>query len=649
MNKRLVLILSVLVAALLLSACEFSLAADITPPPGAQQVSAARTEPAVTSGPLYPLVPPDPANGRAIYAEKCAPCHGDSGNGDGPQAAQLPNPVTALASLDIARQSTPARWYTQVTQGNLERFMPPFRSLSDRERWDVVAYAFSLSLPAEVSSLGAELYQDNCARCHGAAGQGDGPDAASLGAAVPNLLEQAMVSQRTQTDFFQAITNGAAPAMPAFAGSLSEDERWTLAAYLRTLSFAATDQPLAGQPAAAESTPLPETSAITSTAPISSTAVAAVPDAAPGVGVISGSVVNASGGEAPVGSAVLLRGFDEMTEVYTQTTTVQENGMYSFENVEMPEGRVFMVTLDYNEAVYGSDIAMVETGTTSMDLPVTIYETTSDTSAISADRLHLFFEFTEDNRSVRVIQLFILSNTSNQTVVPPGEGQPSVTFNLPEGATGLEFQDGELGGRYIETEDGFGDSAAIRPGSGTHEILFAYELPYDRKLDLVQTMNLPVGAVVILLPEGSVKIKGDTLQDAGVRDVQGVQYHLYNGQGLAAGSQLNLTLSGAPATSTPGITLGSSTNLVVGLGAFGLALLAAGAWLFRRSRSATGEAEPVEEAALPEAHPEDTSESLMDAIIALDDLYQDGQLPEDAYQERRSELKARLEEVYKRG
>ena len=135
-----------------------------------------------------------------------------------------------------------------------------------------------------------------------------------------------------------------------------------------------------------------------------------------------------------MGSTVLLRGFDEMTEVYTQTTTVQENGMYSFENVEMPDGRVFMVTLDYNEAVYGSDIAMVEPGTTSMDLPVTIYETTSDTSAISADRLHLFFEFTEDNRSVRVIQLFILSNTSNKTVVPPGEGQPSVTFSLPEGA-----------------------------------------------------------------------------------------------------------------------------------------------------------------------------------------------------------------------
>jgi hypothetical protein len=37
----------------------------------------------------------------------------------------------------------------------------------------------------------------------------------------------------------------------------------------------------------------------------------------------------------------------------------------------------------------------------------------------------------------------------------------------------------------------------------------------------------------------------------------------------------------------------------------------------------------------------------MDAIIALDDLYRAGQLPEDAYLTRRGELKARLKELMK--
>ena len=35
----------------------------------------------------------------------------------------------------------------------------------------------------------------------------------------------------------------------------------------------------------------------------------------------------------------------------------------------------------------------------------------------------------------------------------------------------------------------------------------------------------------------------------------------------------------------------------------------------------------------------------MDAILALDDLYQEGELHEDAYLQRRAELKASLREM----
>jgi hypothetical protein len=39
----------------------------------------------------------------------------------------------------------------------------------------------------------------------------------------------------------------------------------------------------------------------------------------------------------------------------------------------------------------------------------------------------------------------------------------------------------------------------------------------------------------------------------------------------------------------------------------------------------------------------------MDAIIALDDLYQAGQLPESAYLERRNKLKERLKKILPEG
>lgn len=643
-NHLLILLVAL---ALIMAGCSFSLAEDITPPPGAVQSPVSRTPMTQMSGLLYPLVPPDPENGAAIFAEKCAPCHGESGRGDGPRASQLPNPVPPLSSAQVAREATPADWYTIVTQGNLERFMPPFASLSDSERWDVVAFAFSLSAPEDVLEQGAELFQANCAECHGATGSGDGPQAAALSSSLPDLKNQEYMAQQSATDFFQVISNGVSPSMPAFGERLSEEERWAIAAYLRTLTFkrppqvaSAADTPMPGQPPS----PTPETSE-TEPAPLEGTPLAS---ASQNVGKVVGSVVNASGGEIPQGLELMLRGFDEMVMVFTQTTTLDARGFFTFTNVEMPPGRAFIVTTDFQDSLYSSDVAIAQPNLPRLELPVTIYETSTDATVLMADRLHLFFEFV-DNKTLRVIELYIISNPTNKTLVPAEKGQPVVRFSLPEGAKNLEFQDGALGGRYVKTEDGFGDTAPIRPGSGSYELLFAYEMPYERKLDLVQEMPMPVSAVVVLVPDNGIKIKGETLADQGTRDVQGAKYRIYNGSSIPAGGTLNLTISGRPASSSASLTIGSNTELVIGIGVFGLALIMAGVWMYRRSRSAT-QGDDEEDEVLPEdeddlAAEPDSAETLMDAIIALDDQYQDGQLPESAYLERRARLKERLSAI----
>ncbi|MBL8049798.1 MAG: hypothetical protein JNM46_01125, partial [Anaerolineales bacterium] len=76
MKLRHTIFLSIITLAL--SACNMTLARDVTPPPNIVMPTAVPT-----MGALYPSSKPDIANGEIIFAEKCAPCHGDSGLGDG--------------------------------------------------------------------------------------------------------------------------------------------------------------------------------------------------------------------------------------------------------------------------------------------------------------------------------------------------------------------------------------------------------------------------------------------------------------------------------------------------------------------------------------------------------------------------------------
>jgi hypothetical protein len=167
-------------------------------------------------------------------------------------------------------------------------------------------------------------------------------------------------------------------------------------------------------------------------------------------------------------------------------------------------------------------------------------------------------------------------------------------------------------------------------------------MDYDRGLDLVRPIELNTGAVVILVPENGIRIKGENIQDAGVREVQGIAYHTYNGDSLAAGQELRLTVSGRPSQAVPALSDSTSISLFVGLGAFGIVLIAAGIWLFRRSGAQVDEFD--ETPAAVEEPDSQSPETIMDAILALDDLYQEGELPEEAYLQRRAELKDRLRE-----
>jgi cytochrome c553 len=118
-------------------------------------------------------LPGDPARGRRAY-EACASCHLPSGAGrpDGtfPQLAGQHRAVLVKQLVDIraGRRANPV-------------MVPYARALLDaQEIADVAAYVATLPLPSDQGlgegrdlARGRLLYERDCARCHGASGEGD--------------------------------------------------------------------------------------------------------------------------------------------------------------------------------------------------------------------------------------------------------------------------------------------------------------------------------------------------------------------------------------------------------------------------------------------------------------------------------------------
>jgi len=97
-------------------------------------------------------------------------------------------------------------------------------------------------VPTTVPPLarGAEVYQQNCASCHGLAGRGDGPAGLGLTPPPAALTDGARLADVSPLDFYRRTTIGVAgTAMPAFETRLSAADRWAAAAYATLLRYPA--------------------------------------------------------------------------------------------------------------------------------------------------------------------------------------------------------------------------------------------------------------------------------------------------------------------------------------------------------------------------------------------------------------------------
>lgn len=199
---------------------------------------------------IYPVQVPSAARGQALYAQNCASCHGERGDGTGAAAAGLQPPPANFTDAQFMRGETPSDFYHVISLGKRGTAMPAWDGvLSVQERWDLVSYLWTLAPGKAGLAEGQGIYLAQCASCHGVNGNGQGIFAPVLLKPAPDITEPQRLARGTDAELFAVSTNGIpASPMPSFSRTLRDEERWKAVVYMRWLSLGGPDGVSAAKP-----------------------------------------------------------------------------------------------------------------------------------------------------------------------------------------------------------------------------------------------------------------------------------------------------------------------------------------------------------------------------------------------------------------
>jgi mono/diheme cytochrome c family protein len=211
----------------------------------------------------------NPARGRVVYERYCVSCHGERGDGAGESAPYtMPRPrdfrqasfkwrSTTSGSLPLVRDLE-----RTIREGVYWTSMPSWYPLNKRARLDVIAYIQTFSprwkdeQPGEPLTIlpepshtpesvvrGRAIYErQECGKCHGDQGAGDGSSAKTLTndwgdpISPSDLTKGHMKGGSRGEDLYRVFMTGLnGTPMPSFVDTIKPDEAWDLVHYMQSL------------------------------------------------------------------------------------------------------------------------------------------------------------------------------------------------------------------------------------------------------------------------------------------------------------------------------------------------------------------------------------------------------------------------------
>ena len=449
------------------------------------------------------------------------------------------------------------------------------------------------------------------------------------------------------------------PGMPGFGSDLTAGEIDAAVAYLRTLvldgapGFVAA--PETGGEEAAASVDQPEPAATEEVsemaeAPVGEEAAPAETSDDPALLTVTGQVTNGTeGGALPEGASITLHMFDppEFTET-TLIGTVADDGTYLFLDVPYETGRVYLLSLEYDDVFFSSTVYEVtEPGSPALTTALQVFETTDDPSVLTFEAGVMRVTFT--HFGMEVAQVLSLTNASDRLFLTDefyNENQRvALRIPLPPGAGGVGFEPGMQGTRFFTSADESVviDTQPVRPGRD--DIFFSYFIPYEDGAIIEQEMTYPfVGPFHLLIESDQVAVESALFASAGERvDMGGAAFDAYVAElTLATGEILNFTLSGTPdaVSALRDAQQPTSQNLppaVIVLIVVGVVLVGAAGFMFLLRQGSGGAADNLDA----------RINDLLEAIADLDNQHDRGEINHDVYQRTRAKLKAELADLMK--
>lgn len=371
-------------------------------------------------------------------------------------------------------------------------------------------------------------------------------------------------------------------------------------------------------------------------------------------GTITGTVHNGtSDAPAAEGTQVTLHAYNSSyTTAETFTTSLDADGRFEFTLNDKPADWVYMVSTDYQEFSFSSTIAPLA-GEPTLDLSLTIYETTNDSENVVIDQLEI--TLTSIDKSVQVSELYSFANMGTAVYVG-NNNQEGVQISLPAAAQTPTFEQG-MGpssgffpmNEVVEGNGRWHIGTSLRPGPNSLTLRVTYIVPATA-LNISRTLPYQTNAVLLAVPDDFEFVNSEWQQQATQSIGERGVLRQYNKADFAAGSSLQLAIE--PVTTRLGTNADSyieNGNWLLSL--IILSFMATLAFRLLKPGSAPTLVPQLATSAgsVTLQNNEKSKEErwkLLFALADLDSAYKNGKLSEEDYQRQRQDIKSRLRDIW---